>query len=295
MSPLSKLAGISLALSLSILPAVGADEKSPDDALRAVVESENNFARAGAERGIRDSFLQFFADQSIIFAPEPKDGKKFYTEYKDKGRKLIWQPIFATVAKSGDIGLTTGPWEMRTSMTDNKSLGYGEFTTIWKKQRDNSWKVALDVGIQHDQPRDPPGEIQLLPPGDATTNVDLARSALEKAEKTFAEMLKEGAGSAITAAASNDIRVLRENSFPGVGKVAAKLMLSSDNAKVTREKAGGGMSAAGDLAYRYGTYSAERANVSERGYFFSVWKAEADQDWKILLDLQKKEPPPEKK
>jgi hypothetical protein len=35
------------------------------------------------DRGIRQSLLQFLADDSVVFAPDPKNGKKFYTEYKD--------------------------------------------------------------------------------------------------------------------------------------------------------------------------------------------------------------------
>lgn len=151
--------------------------------------------------------------------------------------------------------------------------------------------MIVDVGVDHPQPSKAPGDVQLLPPGEAPEkiDVDLARRALEKAEETLAEMLKEGAGSALTASASNDIRVLRDNSFPAIGRTAAKLMLSSDNGKMTRTKSGGGMSASADLAYRYGSYSSERANVTERGYFLTIWKMD-NNEWKILVDLQKKEP-----
>jgi ketosteroid isomerase-like protein len=289
---LSKSPTIFTALLLSILPALGADEPAAMPSLRTVVEAENNFAHTCLERGIRESFLQFFADDSIIFAPEPTNGKKFYTDYEDKGRKLIWLPIFATIANSGDLGVTTGPWEMQKSATDKTPLAFGDFLSIWKKQRDNSWKVIVDVGIDHPEPSKAPGDVQLLPPDEvpAKIDVDLARRRLEKAEEMLAEMLKEGAGSALTASASNDVRVLRDNSFPAIGRIAAKLMLSSDNGKMTRTKSGGGMSASGDLAYRYGSYVSERANVTERGHFLTIWKAEGDQDWKILVDLQKKEP-----
>jgi hypothetical protein len=69
-------------------------------------------------------------------------------------------------------------------------------------------------------------------------------------------------------------------------------MLNSDTAKMTRTSSGGGMSASADLAYRYGPYSSDRANVTERGYFLSIWKAERNGDWKIIVDLQKKTPTP---
>jgi ketosteroid isomerase-like protein len=281
-------------LLLSIVPALGAEEHTSLQALRALVATENNFSRASVEHGIRDSFLQFFADDSVIFAPEPKNGKKFYANYEDKGRKLIWQPIFATIANSADLGVTTGPWEMKKSASDNTPIAFGQFVSIWKKQLDKSWKVIVDVGIDNPQPKKPPGEVRLSPPNEMhqSEDVDLSRRALENAEIAFAKALREDERGAIVTWASNDIRVFRENAFPAVGKTTAKLLLGSDTAKMTRTSSGGGMSASADLAYRYGAYSADRTNMTERGHFLSIWKAERNGPWKIIVDLQKKAPTP---
>jgi ketosteroid isomerase-like protein len=291
---LSKALKISVGLLLSILPALGAEEHTSLQALRALMATENNFSRASVEHGIRDSFLQFFADDSIIFAPEPKNGKKFYANYEDKGRKLIWQPIFATIANSADLGVTTGPWEMKKSASDDTPIAFGQFVSIWKKQLDKSWKVIVDVGMDNPQPKKPPGEVRLSPPNEMlqSEDVDLSRRALENAEIAFAEALTEDEGGAIVTWASNDIRVFRENAFPAVGKTTAKLLLNSDTAKMMRTSSGGGMSASADLAYRYGAYSADQTNVTERGYFLSIWKAERNGAWKIIVDLQKKAPTP---
>jgi ketosteroid isomerase-like protein len=291
---LSKALKISVGLLLSILPALGAEEHTSLQALRALVATENNFSRASVEHGIRDSFMQFFADDSIIFAPQPKNGKKFYTNYEDKGRKLIWQAIFATIANSADLGVTTGPWEMKKSASDDTPIAFGQVVSVWKKQPDKSWKVIVDVGIDNPQPKKPPGEVQLSPPNEGlqSEDVDPARRALENAEIAFAKALTKDEGGPIVTWASNDIRVFRENAFPAVGKTAAKLMLNSDTAKMTRTSSGGGMSASADLAYRYGAYSADRTNTTEHGYFLSVWKAELNGAWKIIVDLQKKAPTP---
>jgi hypothetical protein len=71
-------------------------------------------------------------------------------------------------------------------------------------------------------------------------------------------------------------------------------MLSSDHGKMTRRNSGNGMSASDDLAYRYGSYTNEKPNVTEQGYFLSVWRLDLNRDWKLILDLQKKAPPPDK-
>ncbi len=183
---------------------------------------------------------------------------------------------------------------MKSSASDDTPIAFGQFVSIWKKQPSKSWKVIVDVGIDNPQPKKPLGEVQLSPPNEArqSEDVDLARRALENAEIAFAKALTEDEGGAIVTWASTDIRVFRENAFPAVGKTAAKLMLNSDTAKMTRTSSGGGTSASADLAYRYGAYSADRTNATERGYFLSIWKAERNGDWKIIVDLQKKAPTP---
>jgi ketosteroid isomerase-like protein len=273
-------------------PAVsGAD----DAALRGLVAAENTFARAAAEHGIRESFLQFFAKDALVFAPEPKNGQKFYRQDKDRGFKLVWQPIFATLASSSDLGLTTGPWELQKSKTDATALGWGEFVSIWKQQPDKSWKVALDVGIDHAEPREPPGELHLLYPDASATpapaEVEAARRAFSQATDEFRELLREGSGSAITAVASEDVRIFRENTFPAVGKAAAKLMLAAENGDMTRTKSAGGMSQAADFAWECGSFVYGKPNGQDKGWYLSVWRSSAN-DWKLLIDLQKKAPPP---
>ena len=66
-------------------------------------------------------------------------------------------------------------------------------------------------------------------------------------------------------------------------------MLGSDHGKAMRKTVGGGVSSSGDFPYRYGSYSAERANVKEHGYFLAIWKLDLNRKWKIVGDVQKRE------
>jgi hypothetical protein len=259
--------------------------------LVSLVEAEKGFARTALIRGIREAFLQFLAANSLVFNPSPMNGRTLYEKYDDKGRRLIWEPVFATISRSEELGVTTGPWELKKSATDRDSIAFGQFVSVWKKQPDNTWKVILDVGIDHPPPKTIAPKLQLLPAEEAIPNSDpnMPRPILDRAEQTFLEALKADAGAAILAAADNGVRIFREDSFPAVGKSAAKLMPNSDHTRTTRSIFGGTTSTSGDLAYRYGSYSSERENVSERGYFLSIWRVDSKRDWKLLLDLQKHE------
>jgi len=264
--------------------ALGSDQKACE-----VFDAEKAFARAGAERGIRESFLQFFADDSVVFAPAPTNGKAFYKEYKDKGYKLVWEPNFAAVAASGDLGVTTGPWHLEKSMTDSEILGYGEFASVWRRQPDKSWKVVLDLGIEHEKPSRPPPEPQLVSlETEKTESWGVAALQLEREETAL--FGTEDFTKALLQRASDDVRILRDGALPAIGKPDATALLSRHNGKVTRQRLrGGGISEAKDLAYCFGTYAEKDSPVKEQGYFLSVWRRDDRSGWRLLLDVQKRE------
>src|SRR5256714_895333 len=114
---------------------------------RALVQMEHDFAKAAATRGTRDAFLEFLADDGIIFQPGPVNGKKFWTERQPRKGLLSWEPIFADVSRAGDLGYTTGPWEFRPNGPEDQPVAFGQYFTIWKKQSDGSWKAVLDRGV----------------------------------------------------------------------------------------------------------------------------------------------------
>lgn len=262
-----------------------ADGPNPAD----VAEAEKAFARDGLARGIKQSFLDHFAEDGVVFAPGPVNAKAFYNTYTEKGARLIWGPSFATIAASGDIGFTTGPWELKKPKPDETAVGFGEFLSVWKKLPDLGWKVIVDAGIDHTAQVAAGTTVQMIAPDNATVEVagDNEQKAFSAAEQNFYEACKADTGAAIIAAASPDIRLLRANALPIMGKIAAQNFLTTraHPARLSRTPAGGGMSAAGDLAYRYGSYA---DGAAENGCYLTLWKKDVNGTWQILIDLQKK-------
>jgi len=72
----------------------------------------------------------------------------------DKNNRLTWIPVGADISASGDLGYTYGTWEFHTKDKDGKpAVDYGNYTSIWKKQKDGNWKVALDMGNSRPAPK----------------------------------------------------------------------------------------------------------------------------------------------
>ena len=126
-------------------------------ALQEMVKTEQAFSKMAEEKNTRDAFLAFMADDGLLFRPGAVNGKKWMLEHPapptDKKPLLAWQPSFAGMSASGDMGFTTGPWEFKGDVKDEKPSGYGHFITVWKKQSDGEWKWVVDVGTSSPEPK----------------------------------------------------------------------------------------------------------------------------------------------
>ncbi len=287
-------------LAALLASAAIAEENDPAAAARTMVENEGKFFGMGLAEGTKAAFLHFLADDSIVFHPGPINGKQEWTKRPEKGISLKWRPLFAAMARSADLGYTTGPAEWRKEKDDEKPFGYGQFLSIWRKQKDGSWKVVADVGSG--VPGPPKTEeteivysISEAPASATPSNKTAASRLLRNAEGKFAGVARTDSTAAILGSASDDLRVHREGVYPAVGRAAAALMLSVNRGALALEKLGGAISEANDLAYNYGKYTQTRPEKTDRGYYLQIWRLEKDGAWKLWLDYQAPLPNEEKK
>ena len=184
--------------------------------------AERKFYRTGQEKGTRAAFLAFLADDAIVFRPGPVNGKGVWEKRAETGLDLIWEPTFAAIARSADFGYTTGPAKWKANKKEEKFLGYGQFVSIWKKQKDGSWKVALDLGIENPEPTGKPEPLRLsVPDADSNAKVDFDvrhKSVAKKRTNRFVRPQKQTQATPHSEPPHDGIRVYREGSFPAVGK-----------------------------------------------------------------------------
>ena len=136
---------------------------TPGDLL--LMELEGRFAQAVAAGGGK-AFASWFADDAVTLnnrrpavrgrAAIAADATWTSTEYQ-----LSWTPEGAQMGPSNDMGYTWGHYEGRSHDKAGQAIVQtGRYITIWKKQADGSWKVAMDASAE-----EPPnaGECCTLP------------------------------------------------------------------------------------------------------------------------------------
>jgi ketosteroid isomerase-like protein len=264
-----------------------------EEAVGSLIAAEKAYAKLAGEKGFREASVSVLADDAVIFTPNAVNGKKFWQQAKEDP-VISWRPIFAAIARGGELGYTTGPSEYRNKRSDEKPEAFGHFVSIWQKDASGAWKVLVDVGVNHPQPPAPGGKIVTYVPKSSVAHPETARAALETVQRDFAESLRKDQGDAILDAASEDIRVYRRGLQPAVGKSTAKKMLAAEHAKTSRTPLGAGTSTAIDLAYEYGEYTSDNDKANEHGIYLCIWRLDSDGACKLALDLQKSAPPEKK-
>jgi ketosteroid isomerase-like protein len=296
-----------LLLLSALAPAAWTQKKGKEGreaSLRSLIEAERAFASLSAAKGVKESFVANLADDGVLFRPRPVAGKKWMEERPARPGVLTWRPSFADVARADDMGYTTGPWEFRPQALTDKPVAFGHFVTVWKRQADGKWKVAVDLGIGHPEPPPAPASPEVVTPADdwankmlaVKTDPEAARADLLRAESEFSKSVaaKQTADSFLQYLAP-DARVYREDSFPAVGTEAARALLAKKPGGLTWQPDKAGVSRSGDVGYTYGAYQFKAADgkSSEEGNYLRIWKRQGGGGkWQVVLDLLNPIPPP---
>ena len=294
----STLVGTTILGAGSVAPATGVTSASPnpigqtatsaDDNL-ALVRAERAFAQLNQERGQRQAWLAWFAEDGVMFEPGPVNARKAMGEIKDSDAAppgaFDWRPVIGLISRSGDLGFNAGPVRVGKGNPSTSS-----FFSIWKKQPDGNWRVLVDLGVPTDYKAHDPFEdnFVLLPAGPAATIVEPGGVGAGRGGAAALEAIEKSArsGAALLDRIDADSRGLRVGLPVLVGTDGFKPQLTAT--ELAMEPLGSGVSRAGDFGYTYGSFRFGGAN-GEHGHYARAWRRNATGDWRIIFEAMRRE------
>ncbi|MFH0991736.1 MAG: nuclear transport factor 2 family protein [bacterium] len=270
-----------------------------DASFQSLVEAERSFARYSVAHGVRDAFMKFFSDEGIVFRPNPLKYKEAMKKVPPPENPLAvtldWQPIVADVSQDGALGYTTGPFTLTDNTAEKKPARHGYYFTVWKKQSDGQWNVALDLGIQTGTPFTGDRQVRRAsakrPPQLAGSYKQSSiESSLGAGESEFLRDVKtEGYRTALSLHLADESRLYRQNLEPFVGRDTIERYFSPKKLMITWEIQKAETASSADLGYTYGSYTQSEllsdSTIIEQGYFARVWRRELDNKWRIVFDV----------
>lgn len=243
--------------------------------------AERAFAADGLTYGIRGSFLRHMADDAIMFAPGPVNAKALYEGRPATNEpKLEWWPQHVVIARSGDLGLSTGP-----AQVNGKRRGY--YATIWRKGAGGEWKWIYDGGAAADA--------SLAPPQETPAHKGPVSPIGAKSQAIGFEEAKAAEAALIARAATDAPNAYRKAFAPDawlLGPADAGALAANDlqgrlavrPAAMALAPLGGGASAAGDFVWTYGTATWSGKDASPlKAHYMHVWQRRAE-GWRLIFE-----------
>ena len=125
--------------------------KSKEETKNEIFQAEKAFEKMTFEKGIAEAFYQF-ADENAVIKRENdtlifgKENIKIYYAKKNlTNSSVTWTPDFIEVSDGGTLGYTYGKYVWKVNKSDGSVVeSKGIFHTVWKKQKDKSWKYVWD-------------------------------------------------------------------------------------------------------------------------------------------------------
>lgn len=258
--------------------------------LIALVNSELAFSKAAIDKGMHAAFLSFLAERSIVFRPQPVDGRSFYSDVRDSV-VLSWYPVVADISRTADLGYTTGPYEARGTMPGGaQNVEHGYYVSLWSKQKDGTWKVVLDIGIGNYNPSPKTKPTPWQPPASyqpvfdqPVSNTQDQREVLMKMDQQCTAIARtKDAAVAYAALLAEDARLYKRWGEPIVGKL--RILASVSRKEILRwQPLAADVAGGADLGYTYGKYT-DLAALGH-GYYARIWKRDKAGKWKIVLEI----------
>ena len=140
----------------SMNPAAASRQKAIDE----IREADQNFSILSEKQGIAKAFTTYASDDVIKLndGAAPTIGfdslRAQMSRLPADGSVLTWQVLKADAAQSGELGYTFGQWMLtKKDNSVKRTVSYGVYMTVWKRQRNGQWRFVLDGGNSTPEPK----------------------------------------------------------------------------------------------------------------------------------------------
>lgn len=266
-------------------------EAQPAEASQ-IVAAERAFAADGLMMGVDGSFLKWSTDDAIMIAggapQRAHDILDPNAVFDPTAPSLVWWPNWSGIAKSGDLGFTTGGVEVGGRRT-------GHYFTIWQRQSDGSWKWVYDGGTAATSAGvpGPDSEPMLLPTSVfGAPSPEAAMAEVRAVEGVLAAGALRDQKGAHLALLAPDGRLYVAPLPPAIGEAAFPAALDAwPSSFELSAPFGGGSSQAGDMVWTYGRALWTRDETPRAGHYVHLWQKRWA-GWMLVFAQIIPDPPP---
>lgn len=245
---------------------------------QGITAAELRFAKQAREENTRIAFLSNLDSNGVIFnRGKAMNGIKIWQRAPENGPKLLWLPALSHTSAKGDLGFTTGPFEMRDSLA-GPVIAAGQYTSVWKRNAQQEWKLIADLGTGYTPTAYP---AQVLAPFPASLVPDTSGIDLYNLETNLQNERKKGGGEFDALFLAQSV-LNKEGQLPVQSGSAIVRELTSLPANVEFTPLAAGMAQSRDFGYVYGQVKMDGKTEN----YLNIWGHTA-KGWVVLVHVIK--------
>jgi len=132
---------------LSLVACTGGNSTADPEA--ELMEADRAFSAMSEKQGMNEAFLGYCSEEAVLLRENsmPLEGKSAIAarigNTDDSGFVLTWEPAFARVAGSGELGYTYGLYTLVLKEPDTTLRG--TYVSVWAREN-GEWRWVLDSG-----------------------------------------------------------------------------------------------------------------------------------------------------
>lgn len=256
--------------------------------IASLIQTDKTLQKSIATKGINNGFKKLADAKAITFKPGPLSIKTYYSNRGPNSNIYTWQIATATIAKSGDFGITTGPYvDSRNSTAD---LFYGNYISVWRSDEKNNWKLLLHADIPTPK-LDTVAETKISVPYDTKYSKLLGPKKI-KMREDIVFSTDELLGRALSLTGNTNLKEFYSSNVtlylagyqPMQGIEEIFPFISTNKISILSQPLNTNRAYSGDLAYTYGKATLTINQQKTPYSYVRIWQIQPDMKWYIIMD-----------
>lgn len=253
-----------------------------------IVAADYFSSELASNKGVLAGLKNGVDKNTVFFQPAPEKALNYLKNMPNIPDLMSWKPVMAKIAKSNEWGFTTGPF---VSSNNGMQKVYGEYLTVWKRNKKGAWKVAYRAEIKHPKVSNEVG-IDFENPENQKFIMQRSQERLKQREEIITStdrlmgtVLRADNRVGYDEFLSLESRLLFSGFSPVIGKENIQKFLIKNKIDIKTTPIGVDRSLSGELAFSYGDAKVIKDNWVQNFYYLRIWELNQDYKWNVLVEM----------
>lgn len=255
----------------------------------SLLMADRTAARLSETQGPHAALISVVDRNSTFFTPAPTNALEYLNSRPNIPDVMTWRPTFAVIAKSMEMGVTAGTFSFQRIGAIKR---YGEYLTVWRRDRKGNWKIDLRAQIEHKGGNDEPDLHYVEPDKKDYTRFKTKERIQQRKEivmsndQLLSTVLKTDAAIAYNEFLAEDARLYFSWKTPIIGKSAILDFVKGQDLAVEAKSLVASRSHSGELAYSYGEAKVITASSETMACnYVRIWQLQPDFQWRVIVEM----------